>query len=307
MKVGGNASATDFFTRHGGGALLNSGDTRAKYTSGVAVRYKEELERRRTDDERRCPEGIRLDGVDLSVPPAQGGPGSGAATPSGGAATPTAPDDFFATWDKPASPAPGATSGSASPQPAAPPPPPSIGRPAPRTVTSSSLRQSTGANGSAASSPGAAGPTASPAARRPGASRLTSGSANTTTTTSSGSALGAPKASRLGAKKAAAPIDFEAAQRKALEEEERIKRLGYDKKREEDEARERERREAEARRSARETGNGVDRGASPAGGYGARSGGASEKKAAPIRLGFGATMGAPAVAASTPASSRSSV
>jgi ADP-ribosylation factor GTPase-activating protein 2/3 len=40
----------------------------------------------------------------------------------------------------------------------------------------------------------------------------------------------------LGAKKAAAPIDFAEAERKAQEEAERIKQLGYDRQREEEEA-----------------------------------------------------------------------
>jgi ADP-ribosylation factor GTPase-activating protein 2/3 len=40
----------------------------------------------------------------------------------------------------------------------------------------------------------------------------------------------------LGAKKAGAPIDFEAAEKKAREEEERIKQLGYDAEREREEA-----------------------------------------------------------------------
>ncbi len=44
MKAGGNASATDFFTRHGGASLLK------KYTSRVAELYKEELARRVKED-----------------------------------------------------------------------------------------------------------------------------------------------------------------------------------------------------------------------------------------------------------------
>jgi ADP-ribosylation factor GTPase-activating protein 2/3 len=81
-----------------------------------------------------------------------------------------------------------------------------------------------------------------------------------------------------------------------LEEEERVKRLGYDKKREAEEAKERERLEAEQKKKAAE----ISRNGSPADGYGARSSTPSVKETkAPVRLGFGATMGAPAVAAST--------
>ena len=50
MKVGGNASATDFFNKHGGSALLNDSDCKKKYSSRVAELYKEELARRVKED-----------------------------------------------------------------------------------------------------------------------------------------------------------------------------------------------------------------------------------------------------------------
>ena len=50
MKVGGNASATEFFTKHGGAALLNDSDSKKKYSSRVAELYKEELARRVRED-----------------------------------------------------------------------------------------------------------------------------------------------------------------------------------------------------------------------------------------------------------------
>ena len=50
MKVGGNASATEFFTKHGGSALLNDSDSRKKYSSRIAELYKEELARRVKED-----------------------------------------------------------------------------------------------------------------------------------------------------------------------------------------------------------------------------------------------------------------
>ena len=50
MKVGGNTSATDFFTRHGGASLLNDSDVKKKYTSRAAELYKEELARRVKED-----------------------------------------------------------------------------------------------------------------------------------------------------------------------------------------------------------------------------------------------------------------
>jgi len=277
MKVGGNASATEYFTRHGGANLLTAADTRAKYSSPIAARYKEELERRRQEDARKYPDGIHLEGVDLTAPPPAA---SGSGTPSRTTTPAPAGDDFFSSWDKPAE------NSAPSSMPTTPSGPPSVGaaRPAARTVTSSSLRQSTT---SSATPPAGA--------RRPLASRLSSGpTASSTSTTAS---AGGPKPSKLGAKRAAAPINFEEAQRKALEEEERIKRLGYDKKREAEEAKERERLEAEQRKKAGE----ISRNGSPAGGYGARSSAASSVKEvkAPVRLGFGATVGAPAAVATS--------
>jgi ADP-ribosylation factor GTPase-activating protein 2/3 len=54
MKVGGNASASDFFTKHGGSSLLSDSDTKKKYSSRVAELYREELARRVKDDVARC-------------------------------------------------------------------------------------------------------------------------------------------------------------------------------------------------------------------------------------------------------------
>ena len=50
FKVGGNDSATKFFQSNGGTAALASKDTKVKYTSNAANKYKEELKRRATKD-----------------------------------------------------------------------------------------------------------------------------------------------------------------------------------------------------------------------------------------------------------------
>ena len=50
MKIGGNASATGFFNKRGGGHLLSESDVKKKYTSHVAELYKEELARRVKED-----------------------------------------------------------------------------------------------------------------------------------------------------------------------------------------------------------------------------------------------------------------
>lgn len=50
MKVGGNQSAIDFYTKHGGTSLLSATDTKAKYQGRVADLYKEELAKRVKED-----------------------------------------------------------------------------------------------------------------------------------------------------------------------------------------------------------------------------------------------------------------
>ena len=50
MKVGGNASANDFFTKRGVSSLLSDADTKKKYASRVGELYKEELANRVKDD-----------------------------------------------------------------------------------------------------------------------------------------------------------------------------------------------------------------------------------------------------------------
>ncbi|KEP48202.1 Arf GTPase-activating protein [Rhizoctonia solani 123E] len=212
MKVGGNQSATDFFTRHGGSSLLSASDTKSKYQGRVADLYKEELQKRVREDATRFPHGIHIEGAPSAL--------SSAAPAADGE------DDFFSSWDKPAAPAaktpastaapaarpPGIGRGPSATQVPLPPTPsatPPVAPAAPRTVTSSSLRSS------AASSPK---PGSGPKVSKLGVSKL-------------GAAKGG-----LGAKKAGAPIDFEAAEKKAREEEERIKQLGYDAEREREEA-----------------------------------------------------------------------
>ncbi|KAH8082466.1 ArfGap-domain-containing protein [Cristinia sonorae] len=215
MKVGGNQSALDFFNKHGGSALMNDSDTKKKYSSRVAELYKEELAKRVKEDATRYPAKIFVEGMTETA--------AGEATNGGGG-----DDDFFSSWDKPAA-KPAAKPASSTPA-----APPIIGRSAsaaapsaPRTVSSSSLR-SNSSIGSGASRP----------ASKLGASRLNSASGTTTTSSPATGASAAPKKTKLGglgAKKAAAPIDFAEAERKAAEEAERIKQLGYDREREREE------------------------------------------------------------------------
>lgn len=220
MKVGGNASATDFFTRNGGSTLLSDSDTKKKYSGRIAELYKAELAKRVKEDALKFPRGIIVDGME-TVTPAQE----------------AEPEDFFTTWDKPSSakvsgastprivPSPSRIGGSPSPSAT---PAPQV-PPAPRTTSSAALQSSSA--------------TASRAAKL-GGSRLNSSSSKPAQST-------APKKTKLGglgAKITPTTIDFEEAERKAAAEAERIKQLGYDRQREEEE--ERARKEAEALETA---------------------------------------------------------
>ena len=80
-----------------------------------------------------------------------------------------------------------------------------------------------------------------------------------------------------------------------------MKRLGYDKAREEEEARAVKQREEEERRRARSAGEQISRGSTPAGGYGG-SGAKRDVDDAPkpARLGFGQVVGAAPVVQNKP-------
>jgi ADP-ribosylation factor GTPase-activating protein 2/3 len=204
MKVGGNASATEFFTKNGGAAALNSKDARVKFTSRAALAYKDELKRRAANDAKLHPETVVAD--DIGVPEDEK----------------RKSEDFFESWDKPMvhkpTPPPSRTATPPvvrrTPSPANGATMTNNGKPAdssrstlsvesaaaaaaaPRTTTSSALRSSSKATGATG-------------ARRPGV-------------------LGAKKPQKLGVKKITETISFEDAEKAAKEEAERIEKWGAD-------------------------------------------------------------------------------
>lgn len=201
MKVGGNESATKYFQSHGGGAALASKDPKTKYQSNAATKYKEELSRRVLADQQRYPDEVVITDIpELAVE------SSDAASND---------DDFFSSWDKP-----------------------SIKRPSnppSRTATPSQQNRSGSpflnpvANGNGVIRPKS--PLAGDATFT--AKAIPSTAVRKPATTSTGprkNILGAKKTTKLGAKKvgAADDLDFEAAEKKAREEAERIEKLGYD-------------------------------------------------------------------------------
>lgn len=232
MKVAGNASFSDWLTRHPGSYSPSTSDVKSKYTSKAAALYKEELARRVKEDEARFGKGrVILEGVAAPVEAKKEQEGK---------------DDFFDSWDKPTlvKPAP-------KPAPVSTPPIVSLGLGG-TGLTPNGSRSTTpnpgSAVGSGASTPAiSSNPTSPTIPAQPrtvsSSSLRTAGSSTSTTprasklgaqrTTGTGAGVGKAK---LGAKKAGGTINFEEAERKAREEEERIKKLGYDSKREADEA-----------------------------------------------------------------------
>ncbi|KAK9450685.1 uncharacterized protein V1518DRAFT_425459 [Limtongia smithiae] len=199
MKVGGNTKAREFFTRNGGGAVLASKDAKARYTSRAAEMYKTELKRRAAEDAQIHPHEVVLDedgGFEIQID-------SSASGKSGD-------DDFFSSWDKP-------------------------------TVKTSSVpssRTSTppviGLNGASRNSSTASLPLSGSAPTDELARKITSSSALRSKSAASAIGGGAParrqaanilsskRGQRFGAKKLGAEvIDFDAAERSAVEEAER--------------------------------------------------------------------------------------
>ncbi|KIX05480.1 uncharacterized protein Z518_06352 [Rhinocladiella mackenziei CBS 650.93] len=216
MKVGGNESAMKYFQSHGGSAALASKDVKVKYTSNAANKYKEELKRRAARDAEEYPDEVVITDETLVAPI------DGSSTPAGEPA-----DDFFSSWDKPTIKRPSN-------------PPSRSGTPPVVSRTASPFLSAGNANGAASrpKSPSpltAAGNESENALPAPTAIRTTSSSAIRKGPSAAGAGakrtnvLGAKKTHKLGAKKVAGEeIDFEAAEKAAKAEAERIEKLGYD-------------------------------------------------------------------------------
>lgn len=208
MKVGGNESATKYFQSHGGTAALASKDPKTKYTSNAATKYKDELKRRVAADAKEYPEEVTITEVVASAS-------------AEGTDTPNGEDDFFSSWDKPSIKRPSN--------------PPSRTQTPPAGSRTASPFLNPNANGNGLARPKSPLVNAEEAPQSaPITSRAISSSAIRKTGTAGGpkksNVLGAKKTQKLGAKKVGGgeEIDFEAAEKKAKEEAERIAKLGYD-------------------------------------------------------------------------------
>lgn len=208
MKVGGNESATKYFQSHGGTAALSSKDPKTKYTSNAATKYKDELKRRVATDAKEYPEEVVITDIVAS-------------TPAEGTDAPSAEDDFFSSWDKPSIKRPSN--------------PPSRTQTPPAISRTASPFLNPNANGNGPTRPKSPLANAGDASQSaPTTSRAIPSTAIRKTAATGAprkaNVLGAKKTQKLGAKKIGGgeEIDFEAAEKKAKEEAERIAKLGYD-------------------------------------------------------------------------------
>lgn len=202
MKVGGNKVAKEYFIKHGGQSLL-SRDAKQKYTSGVASKYKQELQKRAKKDEEKSPDLVIADDASTGA--------DSASSSSEAATTNSSTDDFFSNWEKPVANA--AVSSSPSP---------SISRSATPDSSAANARSSSSLSlNKTTSKPATGGATRTPVRRQ-----VLKGGAGAKKHNILGGS-GARK-TKLGAKKLGADeIDFDAAEKEAKREAEEAQRLGY--------------------------------------------------------------------------------
>ena len=196
FKFGGNQAAKDFYVKNGGSQFVNSNkdgvDATAKYTSPVANKYKERLRQKAAQDAIKHPDIVTLEDLNDS---------NSSESPS------ESTDDFFSNWTKPVG-AAGTNSGS---------------------ISASAAVSATGSPlGSRSNTPNASTDDLlkkKPVTRTPAARLKTSNAAKKSILSSKGNG---PRSSRLAKKiNTAEEIDFDEIERKAKQEEEERKKLGY--------------------------------------------------------------------------------
>lgn len=200
FKFGGNSTAKDFFMKNGASQYVtrtDGVDATAKYTCNAAVKYKEKLKQRAHQDAIKHPDIVTMEDASdlLSVSEPSSAMGS--------------TDDFFSNWTKPV------TSRSATP-----------GASGTSSVNGDSASvASVGSAGTADAKPTTSSTSNASASRRM-ANRTAASNAKKSILSSKGSG---PRNSRLAARKINKQddIDFDAIEKKAKEEAEEAKRLGY--------------------------------------------------------------------------------
>lgn len=193
FKFGGNHVARDFFVKNGGSQLVNKNtDLTSKYTSPVATKYKEKLKQKALEDAAKHPDVVTLDDSTDDLSLADLGPN-------------LSTDDFFSNWAKPVNSTPSPLSSKNIT-------PNASTEDLSRTTSNTSVKRPPRTTPSTTSSRLASRNSASAAKRS-----ILSGKGN------------GPRTSRLAAKKVKNEdeIDFDEIERKAKQEAEEAKKLGY--------------------------------------------------------------------------------
>ncbi|KAJ7060748.1 hypothetical protein C8F01DRAFT_1140781 [Mycena amicta] len=199
MKVGGNKLCGEFLHKNGVGASVTG---KARYEGRVAELYREELGKRVKADAAKYPTGVVLEGVTTAAVVEGAGAGAGE-------------EDFFDSWSKSSTPKETSRVGTPvtvsvpilgrAPSASATPPPQSTSPAPPAVVAPTPIAPKQPRLGLAAAQRG-----------------LSSSGAGAPLKLGAGSKKG-----KLGAQKAT-PVSFAEAERRAREEEERTKALGYE-------------------------------------------------------------------------------
>ncbi|PVH14427.1 uncharacterized protein CXQ87_002561 [Candidozyma duobushaemuli] len=197
FKFGGNQVAKEFFTKNGGSQYVNGkADATTKYQSPVAKKYKEKLKKTAQQDALKHPDEVTLDDTSDSLSLVDGSSSSAAAST----------DDFFSNWSKPINSTPS----------------PLGSRP--------STPSAAGSNGGSASVSGDEAAPRKPAVRTAAARAKNNANALAAKKSILSGKGNGPRTSRAAArrvKQQEEEIDFEELERKAKEEAEEAKKLGY--------------------------------------------------------------------------------
>lgn len=197
FKFGGNQVAKEFFTKNGGSQYVNGkADASSKYNSPVARKYKEKLKKTAQQDALKHPDEVTLDDTSDSLSLVDGSLSSAAAST----------DDFFSNWSKPIN---------STPSP--------LGL---RPGTPSGL----GSNGNSAPASSDESTARKPVVRTAAArAKTNAGALAAKKSILSGKGNG-PRTTRASARRVKQPeeeIDFDELERKAKQEAEEAKKLGY--------------------------------------------------------------------------------
>lgn len=199
FKFGGNKVAKEFFQKNGGSQYLRSDgvDPKAKYTSPCALKYKDKLKKKSQQDAINHPDIVTLD--DMSGNSAELSDSNGSSST----------DDFFSNWTKPIN-----------------------ATPSPLSSRSGTPNASTDDLGSAGADSSSLNTTKrAPLRTSVASSRLKNNSTNVRKSVLSNAKGNGPRSTRLAKnrinKEPSDEIDFDEIERKAKEEAEQTKKLGY--------------------------------------------------------------------------------